>query len=314
MSQLIHSNTAGVYVIAATPFTDQGAVDYASIDTLTDFYLRYPIDGLTIMGIMGEANKLSSEESLAVLQRFMRRVNGRVPVIVGVSSPAFEQITWLSQAAMQAGAAGVMIAPPPTVKHDEQFFGYYAAACKALGPQIPVCVQDYPAVTGVYMSVPVFSHIVRELPQVVMLKAEDQPGLTKISRIRALEAQGQRRVSILVGNNGLFYPLELARGADGPMTGVAYPEMLTEVYAAMKAGNRDLADDLFEVYLPLIRYETQAGVALAWRKEILRRRGAISSARVRPPGVVLNSDEHADLTRMMARIEHKLALLDRNKR
>ncbi len=208
---------------------------------------------------------------------------------------------------MEAGAAGVMIAPPATVKHDEQFFNFYSGACKALGPEVPVCLQDYPAVTGVYMSVPVFSQIVRELPQVVMLKAEDSPGLTKISRIRALEAKGQRRVSILVGNNGLFYPLELARGADGPMTGVAYPEMLTEVYKAMQAGDRDLADDLFEIYLPLIRYETQAGVALAWRKEILRRRGAIKSATVRPPGVALNADEHADLTRMMERIANKLA-------
>ena len=146
-----------------------------------------------------------------------------------------------------------------------------------------------------------------------MLKAEDCPGLTKISRIRALEAQGQRRVSILVGNNGLFYPLELARGADGAMTGVAYPEMLTEVYRAMKAGDRDFADDLFEIYLPLVRYETQPGVALAWRKEILRRRGAIASARVRPPGPQLNADEHEDLTRMMARIESKLAVLKKGR-
>lgn len=305
----IHGNTRGVFVISATPFTDSGAVDYDSIDSLTDFYLRYPIDGLTIMGIMGEANKLSTDESLAVMQRFMKRIAGRVQVIVGVSSPAFDQMTWLSKEAMAAGASGVMIAPPATVKHDKQFFNYYAQACKALGPDIPVCVQDYPAVTGVYMSVSVFTQIVCELPQVVMLKAEDQPGLTKISRIRALEAKGQRRVSILVGNNGLFYPLELARGADGPMTGVAYPEMLTEVYQAMQAGDRDRADDIFDIYLPLVRYETQSGVALAWRKEILRRRGAIQSARVRPPGVVLNADEHDDLTRMMARIDQKLKAL-----
>lgn len=307
----IHSNTDGVFVIAATPFSDSGEVDLASIDTLTDFYMSFGIDGLTIMGIMGEANKLSQEESLAVMQRFLKRVAGRIQVIVGVSAPAFDPMVSLSRAAMAAGAAGVMIAPPPTVKHDEQFFNFYAGACKALGPEVPVCVQDYPAVTGVYMSVPVFSQIVRELPQVVMLKAEDSPGLTKIARIRALESQGQRRVSILVGNNGLFYPLELARGADGPMTGVAYPEMLTEVYQAMKAGKRDLADDIFEIYLPLIRYETQAGVALAWRKEILRRRGAIKSAKVRPPGVILNADEQADLTRMMARIDQKLAALKR---
>jgi 4-hydroxy-tetrahydrodipicolinate synthase len=309
MATSIHSNTHGVFVIAATPFTDSGAIDFESIDTLTDFYLSFGIDGLTILGIMGEAQKLSQDESLAVMHRFLKRVNGRVPVIVGASAPAFDPMVALSKAAMEAGAAGVMIAPPPTVKHDEQFFAFYAGACKALGPETPVCLQDYPAVTGAYMSVPVFSQIVRELPQVVMLKAEDQPGLTKISRIRALEAKGQRRVSILVGNNGLFYPLELARGADGAMTGVAYPEMLTDVYQAMRAGNRDLADDLFEIYLPMVRYETQVGVSLAWRKEILRRRGAIASAKVRSPGAQLNSDEHDDLTRMMARIASKTAAL-----
>lgn len=310
MTKFIQSDTRGVFVIAATPFTDSGAADLAGIDALTDFYLSFGIDGLTILGIMGEAQKLSQDESMAVMLRFLRRVDGRVPVIVGASAPAFDPMVTLAQAAMANGAAGVMIAPPPTVKHDEQFFGFYAGACKALGPETPVCLQDYPAVTGAYMSVPVFSQIVRELPQVVMLKAEDCPGLSKISRIRSLEAQGQRRVSILVGNNGLFYPLELARGADGAMTGVAYPEMLTEVYRAMQAGDRDLADDLFEIYLPLVRYETQPGVALAWRKEILRRRGALGaagSAKVRAPGAALNADEHEDLTRMMARIKTKLA-------
>jgi 4-hydroxy-tetrahydrodipicolinate synthase len=310
MAALIHSDTRGVFVIAATPFTDGGAVDFEGIDSLTDFYLSFGIDGLTILGIMGEAHKLSQDEALAVMQRFLKRVDGRVPVIVGASAPAFDPMVTLARAARDHGAAGVMIAPPSTVKHDEQFFGFFAGACQAIGPQTPVCLQDYPAVTGAHLSVPVFSQIVRELPQVVMLKAEDCPGLSKISRIRALEARGQRRVSILVGNNGLFYPLELARGADGAMTGVAYPEMLTAVYQAMQAGDRDLADDLFEIYLPLVRYETQPGVALAWRKEILRRRGAMGSARVRPPGAALNADEQADLTRMMSRIEAKLAQLN----
>jgi 4-hydroxy-tetrahydrodipicolinate synthase len=310
MTTLINPQTRGVFVIAATPFTDSGEVDSASIDTLTDFYMSFGIDGLTILGIMGEAQKLSGEESVAVMRRFIDRVAGRIPVIVGVSAPAFDPMVSLARASMAAGAAGVMVAPPASVKHDEQFFAFFAGACRALGPEVPVCLQDYPAVTGAYMSVPVYSRIVRELPQVVMLKAEDCPGLTKIARIRELEASGeQRRSSILVGNNGLFYPLELERGADGPMTGVAYPEMLTEVYRAMQAGHRDLADDLFEIYLPLVRYETQAGVSLAWRKEILRRRGAIASSRVRAPGSVLNAAELADLDRMMARIERKLSEL-----
>ena len=67
MASPIHSRSDGVFVIAATPFTDSGAVDLDSIDALTDFYLSFGIDGLTIMGIMGEAQKLSQDESLAVI-------------------------------------------------------------------------------------------------------------------------------------------------------------------------------------------------------------------------------------------------------
>ena len=118
----IHSHSKGVFVIAATPFTDGGAIDFESIDTLTDFYLGFGIDGLTIMGIMGEAPKLSQDESLAVMRRFLLRVDGKVPVIVGVSAAGFDPMVSLAHAALDAGAAGVMVAPAPTVKHDEQFF------------------------------------------------------------------------------------------------------------------------------------------------------------------------------------------------
>ena len=109
MAASIHSSTCGVFVIAATPFTDSGAIDFESIDTLTDFYLSFGIDGLTILGIMGEAQKLSQDESLAVMHRFLQRVNGRVPVIVGASAPAFDPMVSLSKAAMDAGIPGILV-------------------------------------------------------------------------------------------------------------------------------------------------------------------------------------------------------------
>ncbi len=103
MNSKINSQTGGVFIIAVTPFTDSGEVDLDSIDTLTDFYMSFGIDGLTIMGIMGEANKLSQEESLAVMQRFLKRVAGRIPVIVGVSAPAFDPMVSLSTSSDGSG-------------------------------------------------------------------------------------------------------------------------------------------------------------------------------------------------------------------
>ena len=114
------------------------------------------------------------------------------------------------------------------------------------------------------------------------------------------------RLSILTGNGALFLPQEMRRGADGAMTGFAYPEMMVEVVALSQAGEHDRAEDVFDAYLPLVRYEQQLGLGLAIRKEALRRRGAIASAHVRAPGPAMTRADHEELTRLVARLERRL--------
>ncbi|WP_144637453.1 dihydrodipicolinate synthase family protein [Bordetella genomosp. 13] len=298
----------GVYIIAATPFSDDGEVDFHSIDSLTDFYLEQGVTGFTILGMMGEAPKLSEAETTQVMQRILKRVAGRAPVVVGVSHSSNRHVERLSKEAMDLGAAGVMIAPVSNLKTDEQVHGYYAGAIKGLGRGIPVCLQDFPQATGVHTSVPVIHRLVDEFEQVVMLKHEDFPGMRKLSQIRQASDEGRhRRISILVGNGGLFLPQEMLRGADGAMTGFAYPEMLVRVCALFDQGKPEQAEDLFNVYLPLLRHEFQYGIGLALRKETLRRRGAIRSAYVRRPGPVLDRTDLDELTRLTTRQEAALA-------
>jgi 4-hydroxy-tetrahydrodipicolinate synthase len=86
-------------------------------------------------------------------------------------------------------------------------------------------------------------------------------------------------LSILCGNGGLFLDFEMDRGADGAMTGYAFPDMLADLVRHAQAGERDAAHDLFDAHLPLLRYEQQPGLGLAVRKHILVRRGAIRSRR-----------------------------------
>ncbi|MEM9147793.1 MAG: dihydrodipicolinate synthase family protein, partial [Pseudomonadota bacterium] len=135
------------------------------------------------------------------------------------------------------------------------------------------------------------------------------PGLNKITAVRRAEAAGAPRLSILCGNGGLFLPLEMGRGADGAMTGFAYPEMLVDVVRRHQAGDVDGAEDLFDAYLPVVRYEQQIGAGLAARKEILRRRGAIGSARCRAPGPKCSPEELAEIERLMSRLERRLGVL-----
>ncbi|ALM82935.1 dihydrodipicolinate synthase family protein [Bordetella sp. N] len=303
----INEQTSGVYIIAATPFTDQGALDLHSIDSLTDFYLEKGVTGFTILGMMGEASKLTEAETTTVMTRILQRVNGRAPVVVGVSSPSNQHVQRLSQEAMGLGAAGVMVAPAPNLKTDDQVYGYYAAIAELLGADTPICLQDFPQTTGVHTSVGVIHRLIDTYPQIVMLKHEDFPGMRKLTQIRKQsEADARRRISIMVGNGGLFLPQELLRGADGAMTGFAYPEMLVQVCKMFAEGQADAAEDLFNIYLPLLRHEFQYGLGLALRKETLRRRGAIRSAYVRKPGPVLDATDHEELGRLIARLEAAL--------
>ena len=301
----------GVYIIAATPFRDDGALDLDGVDRLVDFYLSHGVTGITILGMMGEAPKLTGEESAALVRRFIARA-GRVPVVVGVSSPGLAALKALAQESMAAGAAGVMVAPTPGLRGDDGCFAYFEQVLAALGPHMPVVLQDYPQATQVYMPVPVFNRLVDAFPQLVMLKHEDCPGLAKLSRVRADAGRdSRRRVSILTGNGGLYLPQELARGADGAMTGFAWPEMLVEVCDRFARGDFDGAEDVFDAYLPLVRHEQQPGIGLALRKEVLWRRGAIASPRQRAPGSSLGAEDRAELDRLIARLDRRLAAMGR---
>jgi 4-hydroxy-tetrahydrodipicolinate synthase len=297
----------GVFVIAATPFTPEGALDLASVDRLVDFYLGHRVHGLTLLGIMGEAQKLTAEESLEVVRRTLTRVAGRVPVVVGVSSPGLAPLASLARAAMDAGAAGVMVAPAAGLRGDAALFDYMASVFRVLDPATPVVYQDYPQSTGVYLPVPLFHRMVEAFPGLVVLKHEDAPGLAKLTQLRQeTERDRRRRVSVLVGNGALYYPQELARGADGAMSGFAYPEMLVEVYERFASGDVDAAEDVFDAYLPLLRMEHQPGVGLAVRKTLLHRRGAIASPALRAPGARLGVDDQREIERLVGRLERRL--------
>lgn len=301
----------GVYLIAVTPFTDSGALDLASTDRMVDFCLDQGVTGLTVLGIMGEATKLTAEESRLFVQQVLTRTAGRVPVVVGASAPGFAPMRELTASVMAMGAAGVMVAPPSTVRTDDQIVAYFDMVSETLGPDVPWVLQDHPVSTGVQMSTPVILRILKNAPTCVMLKHEDCPGLAKLSSIRAASERGEvRRVSILTGNGGgLFLPEELTRGADGAMTGFAYPEMMVDVCRAHAAGDIEKAHDIFDAYLPLARYEQQAGIGLAVRKHILAERGVIASAAVRKPGPKLSAADIADIARLTSRQTRRLAEL-----
>jgi 4-hydroxy-tetrahydrodipicolinate synthase len=301
---LLDANAKGVYAIAVTPFTPEGAVDVTSVDRVTDFYLECGVSGLTILGMMGEAPKLDAAEALAISRQVVRRA--KVPVVVGVSAAGFAAMRSLARGVMDAGAAGVMIAPPPGLRTDDQIVAYFAQAVEAIGADIPWVLQDYPLVLSVVMPPKVIRQIVMDNPSCVMLKHEDWPGLEKISALRGFDRDGSMRaISILCGNGGLFLDFEMERGADGAMTGYAFPDMLVEVVKMAQEGKRDAAHDLFDAHLPLMRYEQQQGIGLAVRKYVLQKRGAIAHDTQRVPGGALSATAKAEIDYLLSRLAER---------
>ncbi|MCA1362785.1 dihydrodipicolinate synthase family protein [Bradyrhizobium sp. IC3069] len=296
------ADAKGTFAIAPTPFHGDGRIDERSIDRLTDFYEEVGCDGVTVLGILGEAPKLDAVEAEQVAVRYVKRAK-KMQVIVGVSAPGFATMRSLAKASMDAGAAGVMIAPPPSLRTDDQIIGYFKQAAEAIGPDVPWVLQDYPLTLQVVFTPAVIRKIVMDNPNCVMLKHEDWPGLEKISTLRGFQKDGSLRpLSILCGNGGTFLDFEMERGADGAMTGYAFPELLIDVVNLSKAGKRDAAHDIFDAHLPLIRYEQQPGVGLTVRKYVLQKRGIIASSAQRKPGATMTATAKAEVDYLLSRV------------
>jgi len=140
----LDETAAGVYIISATPFTDNGELDLDSATRLVDFYIDKGVTGITILGMMGEAPKLSPQESEKFLSTVLDYADGRVPIVVGVSHAGLSNLTSLARVSMEKGAAGVMIAPTNGLGTDEKIYNYFRQVFAALGDDIPVVYQDYP--------------------------------------------------------------------------------------------------------------------------------------------------------------------------
>jgi 4-hydroxy-tetrahydrodipicolinate synthase len=306
MAAKLTAAAKGVYVIATTPFSEDGAVDHDSIERLTRFYLESGVSGMTILGVMGEATKITQAEAGEVAKSYIEAVGGRVPIIVGVSGGGLDPMGRLAHDVMAAGAAGVMVQPPPGLRTDGAVINYMAGVVDALGPDVPICLQDYPQLTGTYYSADAVIEMVDRFETVVMFKHEEWPGLGKLAAIRAAsDGQKHRRIAIFAGNGGMHLPQEYLRGADGTMTGFAFTDMLVEMDRLFQIGEPAAAEDLYDLYLPVMRHEFQIGIGLAIRKETLRRRGAIESAAVRRPGPKLSAEDIAELDRLLERLEAK---------
>ena len=281
----------GVFSVLPTAFHDDGALDIDGTAALTRAHVDAGVTGLTALGVMGEAAELTEDERERVLATVLEAAAGR-PVIVGVSGPAADIVAGRSRGAAEAGVAAVMVSPTSTLPVRE-------AVRAAAAAGLPIVVQDYPAGSGVSVTVDDLVEVASEQPLVTGVKAEAPPTSGAIEAIR----RRSPGVGAVGGLGGLFLIDELRAGATGTMTGLAVPEQLVAIVRSFPT-DPDAAERRWTSLLPLIRLEAFPPFNLAARKEVWRLRGVIGSARCRRAGASLDDRGREDVRRAL---DHALA-------
>lgn len=284
----------GLIPILATPFTDAGELDLPSLRRLTEWQLASGADGVAVFGMASEGFALTTDDRSRVLAE-VRSAAGPAPVVAGVGATSTATALEQALAARDGGADALMVLPPYLVKPTGgQLADFYGEIAARSG--IAVMVQDAPGATGVSMSEPLIVEL-SKLDGVTSVKVEAPPTAPKVG---AVAAGVPEDFAVFGGQNALFCLEEYALGAVGTMPACEFTDLLAPVLADWAAGRAAEARAGHARLLPLIRFGMQPGLAWAVHKEVLVRRGLISSAAVRSPARPLDPRSRALLDAVMA--------------
>jgi len=269
----------GIYPIVPTPFLEDGAVDYASIERLIDAMAAKKVHGLAIMGALGEGPKMTDSERTEIIKLYRNRMPADMHLVVGTRAPATDPAKLQAEKARDLGADALLLGPHG-IQKDKPLLEYYQQVSAAA--KIPCVIHDYPAVTGITMSVDLITKMFETAEYVQYIKLEDPPTGAKMQALQKSVGAPLKVFGALGGNYALE---ELQLGAVGIMTGFVYAELLVKLYNHAVAGEWQEAKQLFYDFLPLTRWEFQPGIGISLRKHLLMRQGIFTTTKVRHPGM-----------------------------
>lgn len=240
---------AGVFVAMTTPFDAQGAVDYDSLDTLIDFYVRSGVAGVVPCGTTGEASTLSVAEHRDVIRRTVETVAGRIKVIAGTGANNTIEAIALTRAACDAGAdAALVVTPYYNRPPDRGVVDYYeqVAACSPLD----IIAYNIPARTGKNMS----AELIGRLAAIPSLKGVKE-GAGDIAQMADLVHMFMGTdFAILTGEDTLLMECCCLGGDGGIMAAAAViPAELCELYRLIARGDLAAAQALNKRLRPVVQ-------------------------------------------------------------
>lgn len=230
-----------------TPFKN-GEIDYGALEKLIDYQIENGTDGIVVLGTTGEAPTISEGERGEIVSFAKKRIDGRVPLIVGTGTNSTETTLRYSKNAHSLGANAILCVTPYYNKPTENgLVEHYKAVAKSV--DIPIILYNVPSRTGVNISLGALEAL-KDVPNIVGIKEASG----SIGYFDALVARFGDNYYFYTGNDELTLP-SLACGGDGVISVVAnvLPKEMHTLCDAFKNGNIKKSQELQHALLPLIK-------------------------------------------------------------
>ncbi|MEE1351497.1 MAG: dihydrodipicolinate synthase family protein [Clostridia bacterium] len=280
----------GICPIVAAPFTDNGEVDYESLDKLVKHLINGGCHAVTLFGIAGEYYKLSDDEREKMAQvtiKTAKEVCGKT--IISVTDHSTEIAVKRAKQFEEMGADCLMLLPPFFLKPGAKYLYEHMKAI-ANAVDIPIMAQYAPEQTGVAIPPETFCKLEKECPNMIYYKIECKPAGPYVTNLMNLT---DGKMKIFVGNAGFQLIECMDRGAIGAMPGCSMYDVYLDIYNHYVDGDREKAIQLHNKLLPMLNHIRQnVEQIISFEKRILKRRGIIASDYCRKPSY--DTDEYFD--------------------
>lgn len=299
---MVDRSISGIIPILATPFDEQGQIDFEDLEREVEWMVNVGVGGVGI-AVASEIYKLTDTERDEVLSSVVKQVNGRVPVVMNTGAMGTDVTVHYSKRAEDLGANALMIRPPSFIAMPAgqviEFFARVAASVT-----LPIFQQDQ-ATAQVTPSMAV--EIAGRHENLCYIKVETAPTVPRMAQTAALRdaASGTGGELILFGGaGGTFLFEEVRRGSVGSMPGSTLPDVFVELWDLWHEGNEKRAEAEFRRYGALLRTLKQPQGLDNWiYKEILVRRGIFKTAMARHPAVKPDQLQIYEIEQMLDELE-----------
>ncbi|MFQ5852586.1 MAG: dihydrodipicolinate synthase family protein [Candidatus Binatia bacterium] len=262
----------GILIPMPTPFNTDGSVDGGALDTLVEFYISAGVQGLFVLGTHGQAMAMEIEERRGVAEQVVRRVKGRVPIVLHVGTANTFSSVELAKHAASLGVEAIGLVPPYYYPHNDfEIIAHYRRVAEAV-QGVPLFIYDNPVTTRVHLTPPKVLNLLEVVPDICGIKVSFSGFEELIQYVRKLPDS----VGVFPGSILSLYPgYSLGiRGAIHPPTS-PFPEICVKMFQALKNGNHAEAqavhNRIVQVLGVIARFAADHGRAVFF--EAMRLRG-----------------------------------------